>query len=102
MSISETPRTMLRGSTTPQLLLPTISTGGGRTHGFEDIAAWYYWPPNLTGEHGELPETVQALGGSWNLLPMLGVDAAIGRTFTESEDRPDGNTAIVTWGLFQP
>jgi|CZKR01.1.fsa_nt_gi putative ABC transport system permease protein len=72
-----------------------------QTHGFEDIAAWYYWPPNLTGEHGELPETVQALGGSWNLLPMLGVDAAIGRTFTESEDRPDGNTAILTWGLFQ-
>ena len=72
-----------------------------QTHGFEDMAAWYYWPPNLTGEHGELPEMVQALGGSWNLFPLLGVNAAIGRTFTESEDRPDGNVVLLTWSLFQ-
>jgi predicted permease len=72
-----------------------------QTHGFEDMAAWYYWPPNLTGEHGELPEMVQAGGGSWNLFPLLGVDAAVGRTFTESEDRPDGTTVILTWSLFQ-
>ena len=72
-----------------------------QTHGFEDMAAWYYWPPNLTGEHGELPEMVQALGGSWNLFPLLGVNAAIGRTFTESEDRPGGNAVMLTWSLFQ-
>jgi len=72
-----------------------------QTHGFEDMAAWYYWPPNLTGEHGELPEMVQAGGGSWNLFPLLGVNAAIGRTFTESEDRPGANVALLTWSLFQ-
>ena len=72
-----------------------------QTHGFEDMAAWYYWPPNLTGEHGELPEKVQASGGSWNLFPLLGVNAAIGRTFTESEDRPGANVALLTWSLFQ-
>lgn len=72
-----------------------------QTHGFEDMAAIRYWQFNLTGEHGELPEIVQARGGSWNLFPMLGVPAAIGRTFTESEDRPDGNSAMITWSLFQ-
>jgi predicted permease len=72
-----------------------------QTHGFEDMAAWYYWPPNLTGEHGELPEMVQAGGGSWNLFPLLGVNAAIGRTFTESEDRPGANVVLLTWSLFQ-
>ncbi|MFZ1157088.1 MAG: ABC transporter permease [Candidatus Sulfotelmatobacter sp.] len=72
-----------------------------QTRGFEDMAAWYYWPPNLTGEHGELPEMVQAAGGSWNLLPLLGVNAVIGRTFTESEDRPGENVALLTWSLFQ-
>ena len=72
-----------------------------QTHGFEDMAAWYYWPPNLTGEHGELPEMVQAGGGSWNLFPLLGVNAAVGRTFTESDDRPDGTTVVLTWSLFQ-
>ncbi len=72
-----------------------------QTHGFEDMAAWYYFPPNLTGEHGELPEKVQAGGGSWNLFPLLGVNAAIGRTFTESEDRPGANVVLLTWSLFQ-
>lgn len=72
-----------------------------QTHGFEDIAAWRYWQFNLTGEQGELPEIVQARGGSWNLFPMLGVQAAIGRTFTESEDHADGDSAMITWSLFE-
>jgi predicted permease len=72
-----------------------------QTRGFEDMAAWRYWQFNLTGEHGELPELVSARGGSWNLFPLLGVDAAIGRTFTESEDRPDGSAVMLTWNLFE-
>jgi putative ABC transport system permease protein len=71
------------------------------THGFEDMAAWRYWQFNLTGEHNDLPELVSARGGSWNLFPMLGVQADIGRTFTESEDRPDGNIVMLTWSLFE-
>ncbi len=72
-----------------------------QTHGFEDMAAWRYWQFNLTGERGELPELVSARGGSWNLFPLLGVYAAIGRTFIESEDRADGNAVILTWSLFE-
>jgi predicted permease len=72
-----------------------------QTHGFEDMAAWRYWQFNLTGERGELPELADARGGSWNLFPLLGVQAAIGRTFTESEDRPDGNAVMLTWNLFK-
>src|SRR5579859_746583 len=72
-----------------------------QTHGFEDMAAWRYWQFNLTGEKGELPELVSARGGSWNLFPLLGVNAAIGRTFTESEDRPDGSAVMLTWNLFE-
>jgi predicted permease len=72
-----------------------------QTHGFEDLAAWRYWQFNLTGERGELPELVQARGGSWNLFPLLGVNATIGRTFTESEDRPDGDAVMLTWSLFE-
>jgi predicted permease len=72
-----------------------------QTRGFEDMAAWRYWQFNLTGEHSELPELVSARGGSWNLFPLLGVDAAIGRTFTKSEDRPDGSAVMLTWNLFE-
>ena len=72
-----------------------------QTHGFEDMAAMRYWQFNLTGERGELPELVSARGGSWNLFPLLGVPAAIGRTFTESEDRSDGTAVMLTWNLFE-
>jgi predicted permease len=44
---------------------------------------------------------VNAGGGSWNLFPLLGVPAVVGRTFAESEDRPDGNSVMLTWNLFE-
>src|SRR5580704_8792725 len=72
-----------------------------QTHGFQDLAAWRWWQFNMTGEHGELPELVSAGGGSWNLFPLLGVPAVIGRTFAESEDRPDGNAVMLSWNLFE-
>jgi putative ABC transport system permease protein len=72
-----------------------------QTHGFEGMAAWRWWQFNLTGERGELPELVSARGGTWNLFPLLGVQAAIGRTFLESEDRPDGSAVMLTWSFFE-
>jgi predicted permease len=72
-----------------------------QSHGFEDMAVWRWWQFNVTGEHGELPELVNAVGGSWNLFPLLGINAAIGRTFTESEDRTDSNAVMLTWNFFQ-
>jgi hypothetical protein len=72
-----------------------------QTHGFEDMAAWHWGQFNITGEHGELPELVSAGGGSWNLFPLLGVPAVIGRTCLESEDRPDGDSVMLTWSLFE-
>ena len=66
-----------------------------QTHGFEDMAAWRWSRFNLTGERGELPELVIACGGSWNLFPLLGVQAAIGRTFSHvvARLRPDVSLA---------
>jgi putative ABC transport system permease protein len=72
-----------------------------QTHGFEDMAAGRGTGFNLTGERGELPESLSAGGATWNLFPLLGVHAAIGRTFTEGEDRPDGNAVMLTWNLFE-
>lgn len=72
-----------------------------QSHAFEDMAAMRWWQFTLTGERGELPELVEGRGGSWNLFPVVGVQAAIGRTFTEDEDRPDGHAAMLTWNLFE-
>jgi len=73
-----------------------------QTHGFEDMAAWRNYGFNLTGEHQELPETVEAVGGSWNLFLVLGIEPALGRTFTAEEDRPNANhVVLLSWSLFQ-
>ncbi len=72
-----------------------------KTNGFEDMAAWRHWRFNLSSDHGDLPEVVEAAAGTWNLLPLLGVKPALGRWFTQQEDRVDGDEAMITWSLFQ-
>lgn len=71
-----------------------------QTHGFEDMAIYHWSEFNLTGERGEFPEVVSAGSGAWNLFPLLGVQPAFGRTFTQAEDRPGGNVAMLTWSVF--
>ena len=72
------------------------------THGFEDMAAWRGYGFNLAGEHAELPEVVEAAAGSWNLFSVLGVQPALGRTFTAAEDQQGGERVVLlTWSLFQ-
>jgi predicted permease len=72
-----------------------------KTSGFEDMAIMRYAGYNLTGERGELPEAVRASAGSWNLFPLLGVQPALGRTFTESEDRRGSTVVMLSWSVFQ-
>ncbi|WP_263350755.1 ABC transporter permease [Acidicapsa acidisoli] len=73
-----------------------------QTHGFEDMAAWRRYGFNLTGVHAELPEVVEAAGGSYNLFSVLGVRPVLGRTFTADEDRLEaGHVVMLTWSLFQ-
>ncbi len=72
-----------------------------QTHGFQDMAIWRYKDFNLTGQRGELPELVNAAAGSWNLFPLLGATPVYGRSFSESEDRLDGTSVVLTWSLFQ-
>ena len=72
-----------------------------KTHGFEDMAIVRFAGYSLTGEQSELPESVRAAAGSWNLFSLLGVQPALGRTFAESEDRPGNAVVMLSWSLFQ-
>ena len=72
-----------------------------KTSGFEDMAIMRYAGYNLTGERGELPESVRAAAGSWNLFQLLGVQPAFGRAFTESEDRTGNTVVMLTWSVFE-
>lgn len=72
-----------------------------KSSGFEDMAIMRYASYNLTGERSELPEVVRAAAGSWNLFPLLGVQPALGRNFTESEDRPGNTVVMLSWSVFE-
>jgi predicted permease len=64
-----------------------------RSRTLEDVAAWSDGQVNLTG-HGD-PERVRAANVSANLFSTLGVRPLIGRTFTATEDMPNGPRVVV-------
>ncbi len=67
--------------------------------GFEQVAIAIGGNYNLTG-YGE-PERVGTIRVSSNLLPMLGVRAALGRLFAPEEDRAgSAPTAVLSYGMW--
>jgi putative ABC transport system permease protein len=73
-----------------------------QNHSFSSIAISGYAGYNLSGEGEQLPENVRAGEFSWDFLPTLGVQPALGRNFTQDEDTPSGNpTVLLSWGLWK-
>lgn len=58
------------------------------SHSFSGLAAFTNEVFNLTGRDD--PEQLRAARVSWNFLPVLGVQPALGRGFTAQEDQPGG------------
>jgi hypothetical protein len=57
---------------------------------------------NISAMGGQLPENVRAFNLSWNMLPTLGIEPALGRNFTPADDRPSANaTVILSWGFWK-
>ena len=66
-----------------------MGIGGSTTH-------------NLSGSGNELPENVRAGTFSCNVLSTLGVQPALGRNFTQEDDKWAANpTVLLSWGLWQ-
>ena len=71
-------------------------------HTFTDMAIYGYAGYNLSGDGGQLPENVRAGTFSANLLPVLGIQPALGRNFTAADDQPSANpTVLLSWGLWK-
>jgi len=67
---------------------------------FDQVAALRAQPGVLTG--GQLPERVETALVSPSLFELLGVKAALGRTFLTDEDQPGRNrAAVLSYGLWQ-
>lgn len=73
-----------------------------QSHGFSGMAICGFAGYNLSGTQGQLPETVQAATFSSSMLPVLGVQPALGRNFTADEDSPTANgTVILSWNVWK-
>jgi predicted permease len=73
-----------------------------RNRSFTDMALAQYDEVDLSGSGGDLPETLKSAAVSWELFPTLGVQPAIGRSFTASEDSPNANgTVVLSWSLWK-
>lgn len=66
---------------------------------FAGVGAFLNVPTELSGR-GD-PERVQGARISASLFPLLGVEPALGRLFSASEDRPGANVALLSWELWQ-
>ncbi|HKJ02177.1 MAG TPA: ABC transporter permease, partial [Longimicrobiales bacterium] len=60
---------------------------------FSDVAAWSNANPTL-GSVAE-PERIPAIQATASLLPLLGVEPLLGRTYSPEEDVPDGERVVV-------
>ncbi|MGO9339863.1 MAG: ADOP family duplicated permease [Terracidiphilus sp.] len=73
-----------------------------QSHSFVDMAMLGYAQYNLPGSGGQLPETARAAVFTWNMLPTLGVEPALGRNFTADDDKHGANpTVLLSWGLWK-
>jgi putative ABC transport system permease protein len=62
---------------------------------FEDIAAFNTSDVNLEGSADTVPERLQAMAVSANLIPLLGVSPALGRVFLPEQSEPGRGDAVI-------
>ena len=73
-----------------------------QNHTFSSMALVSSGLVGLSGSTGHLPEKLKSGEFSWDLLPTLGVQPAIGRNFTQSEDSPSSDgKVLLSWSLWQ-
>ncbi|HEX5434708.1 MAG TPA: ABC transporter permease [Candidatus Angelobacter sp.] len=73
-----------------------------QNHTFADMAIEGSTDYNLSSGGEQLSEVVRGGNFSWNMLPLLGVQPALGRGFTADDDKPSANpTVLLSWGLWK-
>jgi putative ABC transport system permease protein len=91
------------GGSPTNVVAPGIYTEWIRAnHSFSSLALYTWVGMNLSSHDGGMPEKLNAIACSQNLLPTLGVEPALGRNFTADENRPGANrVALLSWSLWQ-
>ena len=72
------------------------------SHGYEQMAIWRWTGFNMSASDGQLPEFLNAGTCSWNFFSTLGINPAMGRSFTPTDDNPGAaRTVILSWSMFE-
>ena len=79
--------------------LPTLQQLEQACESCEEMAAYNYFGANLAGGDA-LPEGLTVSRLTRNMLPLLGVEAALGRTFTD-DDVTSGQSLLLSHGVWQ-
>ena len=66
---------------------------------FDGIAAYVQRPAELSGNGAPVRLDVSKV--SWNLFDVLGIRPMLGRAFTEPEDRPGVDVAVLSYDLWE-
>ncbi len=72
--------------------LPDLREVAARNHSFEIVANYHYGDFDITDGS---PEKISGVYSSANLFPLLGVNAALGRTFSPSEETFGKNHVVI-------
>jgi predicted permease len=73
--------------------LPDVQDWRARTHSFSGIAYYTFQLPTLGGTAN--PQLVAQITSSANLFDLLGIHAAMGRTFTAEDEQPGKTNVLV-------
>ena len=82
--------------------IPKFTTWREQTQVFQAVAAYDFAGPgiNLTG--GDRPEQVKGIHASASYFEVFGAPVALGRVYTEEEDRPGGpHVLVISNGLWR-
>jgi putative ABC transport system permease protein len=64
-----------------------------QSRSFQEMGAAEYWTPNLSGD--DSPEHLTGLHVTQSLLPMLGIEPALGRLFVDGEDQKGSDRKVI-------
>jgi len=76
-----------------RVMSPNFIAARSESRSFAQLAAYTYLDGNLTGARE--PMRIIRANVTANFLPMLGVEAQIGRTFSDDEDKAGGSNVVV-------
>ena len=95
-------RDVIGTSSTNVVSAPNFYDWKARSKSFESMGYYGEWQASFSPTDGGLPENLTGTICDSGFFPTLGVQPALGRAFTEDDDRPDaGRVVVLNYALWQ-